>query len=498
MTENNLKRWRCTVCGYIHTGEAPPETCPICGASAAEFEVYEEPPKTTGPKLDEWRCMNCSYVHQGQKAPDFCPVCGVRSDRFTPVEKMQKKEVEREDISNIVIIGGGIAGVSAAESMRESSKKIDITLISKEPDLPYYRLNLTRFLAGEIEEESLPIHSEAWYNENNIELRLGQKVERLFSDANKLQLLSGEKITYAKLIVTMGSHAFIPPFEGTKLDGVHTLRTYQDTIKIIDGIKNVNSVLCIGGGILGLETAGALAKRGVNVTLLEVYDWLMPRQLNQRAGELLLERLENMGINVVLAAKTEEILGNNRLTGIRLQDGTKLDTELAIITAGVRANSYLARSAGLHVRNGIIVDDYLRTSASDVYAAGDIAEHGGVLYGSWSASQYQGSIAGLNALGIPTVFGGIPRSNTLKVLGIDLMSIGKFEPEDGSYFIIEGEIEQDYYRFVFRDGCLVGCVLMGNAEIGPKVKKIVEAKSDCSKIIKNNYTVNDVLSFIDD
>ncbi|MBN1864606.1 MAG: FAD-dependent oxidoreductase, partial [Victivallales bacterium] len=153
----------------------------------------------------------------------------------------------------------------------------------------------------------------------------------------------------------------------------------------------------------------------------------------------------------------------------------------------------LARKAGIEVDKGIVVDNHLRTSQEDIFAAGDAAEHNGQLYGSWAASQYQGGIAGLNALGIPTQFGGIPRSNTVKALGLDLTSIGKFTPEDGSYTVIEKEEESSYMEFVFCDGKMVGAILIGHPELAVKTKKAIESGKNFSIVLKNKPTTEDIL-----
>jgi len=492
MVENVSNKWRCTVCGYIHTGDDPPEMCPICGAAASAFEPYVEEIKRTISQ-DKWQCLNCNYVHSGPKPPDVCPICGVKSDRFDSIAPISEEIQTGTNVSNVTVVGSGIAGVSAVEAIRSVTSSTEITLISKEDCLPYYRLNLTRFLGGEVTEDVLPIWQGQWYRDFNINFRKGCEVESIQLKNKELLLSDGDKIKYEKLIIAVGAHPFIPPFSGVSKQGVMTLRTYDDALNMLDLIEPGSSCVCIGGGILGLETAGALVNQGVKVTVLESYEWLMPRQLNRRAGDLLTERVKKIGITLFQNVKTEKILGEDKVTGVQLHDGTTINADSVVITAGIRPNSHLARKAGLRVNNGVVVDDYLTTSQPDIFAAGDVTEHNGELYGTWSASQYQGKIAGLNAAGVPTIFGGIPRSNTLKVLGIDMMSIGQFEPADGSYQVIEDELNGDYYRFVFHDGCMVGCVLLGNAEIGPAIKMAIEKGRDCSGIIKE---YKDVLGII--
>jgi len=184
--------------------------------------------------------------------------------------------------------------------------------------------------------------------------------------------------------------------------------------------------------------------------------------------------------------------------GVLLDDQSTIDTDLLVVATGIRSNSYLGRTAGLDVNQGIVVDNLLKTSHPDVFAAGDVAEHHGCVYGTWAPSQYQGSIAGMNAAGANAEFGGIPRSNALKVLHLELFSIGRIEPADGSYEAIERQADEQYFRFVFRDGHLAGAILLGDAKLATQVKKAVEGKHDFSGLLAKHPDVGDVLDFLED
>lgn len=493
MNDSSTTSWRCTVCGYIHAGTEPPEFCPICGASAADFEPSDQhTPSATVTTSDRWQCMNCRYIHSGAKPPRVCPVCGVAAERFDSVQAANESQATGTGERNIVIVGAGIAGVSAAETIRTISEDARITLISRESALPYYRLNLTRYLAGEITDDVLPIHPQAWYDVNRVELLKDAEVSSLSPENKTVGLRDGRDIAFDTLILAMGSHPFMPPFPGATRDGVTTLRTVDDAHRILDMVSPGQACVCVGGGVLGLETAGALAKQGADVTLLESHAWLMPRQLNREAGDRLKEHLSRIGIKLLTEARTEEIIGDERVRGVLLQDGSTVPADLVVIATGVRTNSYLARKAALDVNKGITVDNHLMTSATQLYAAGDVAEHDGMVYGSWSASQYQGRIAGTNAAGGSMLFAGIPRSHTIKVLDIDLVSIGKFEPDDGSFDVVESDTDDCYCRFVFHDGCMVGCVLLGEAAAGPLAKKAIETGRSFADLLATHPTALDI------
>ncbi len=425
-----MKAWRCLVCGYVHRGDEPPETCPVCGAPASDFEPYAE-----------------------SAAPET---------------------VETAKAVRVVIVGAGIAGLSAAESVRKTSPDAPVTLLSQEDELPYYRLNLTRLLAGEIDEAALPIHPASWYDENRIELIRGGEVVRLDVEGRAVELADGRAIAWEKLILASGASAWVPPLAGADLDGVRVLRSVADARGLAGMVRPGLRVVCIGGGILGLETAGAFARRGAEVTLLEGHDFLMPRQLCRRAGDVLGEYVEGLGIKLRRNARTKAIVGDRRAEGVELEDGSKLDADVVVVATGVRSNTRLAKGAGLEVNQGILVDHRLAASHPDVHAAGDAAEHGGVLYGSWHAAQYQGSIAGMNAAGSSVEFGGLPRSHTLKVLGLDMTSVGRFEPADGNERAVEDESGRNYRRFVFHGTRLVGGILLGDTGLASKLSKAVE------------------------
>ncbi|NTV90211.1 MAG: FAD-dependent oxidoreductase [Clostridiales bacterium] len=472
-----LKSYRCAVCGYIHVGSHPPVNCPVCGAPAEEFEEYEDGKQQLKPANNSWRCLNCEYVHEGSSPPAVCPVCGAKSDTFEPYEKKHSDQ-PKDGMLKAIIIGGGIAALSCAEEIRNNSEKAEITMISKEKHFPYYRLNLTRFLAGETDKDSLTIYPESWYKEKRISLITGKEVHEIHKEQKSIQLEDGTSIPYDRLILANGAHPFIPPIQGSDLKNVVTVRTMEDSEFILEKMKSVKACICIGGGILGLEVAGAIAKSGVHVLLLEGSEWLMPRQLNRKAAARLKEYLKTIGVEVKENASTQEITGSEKCEGVRLSTGELLPAELVIITAGVRPNTNLARKSGLEVNSGMVVDNHMRTSEEDIYGAGDVTEHNGMLYGLWNAAQFQGKIAAQNVMGINSQFGGIPRSNVLKVLGLDMFSIGQFSPLDGSYYQYEKETPEYYYNFIVRDGRIVGSIVMGDKTLSIKVKQAVERGID--------------------
>jgi len=495
MPADDTRAWRCSNCGYVHRGPVPPESCPICGAPAEDFVPYEEPAAPAAASAArEWRCLNCHYVLASSTPPGDCPVCRMPANQFEPIPTIGVPPSGERGRYRALIIGAGIAGVSAAEAIRAASPEAEITLVAGEASLPYYRLNLTRYLAGEITLDALPIHPPSWYSEARVDLLSEVRAEAIDLPGRRVDLAGRGVVGFDRLVLATGAHPFIPPIQGSDHEGVETLRTSEDADRILHAAARGNPVVVIGGGVLGLETAGALARRGAQVTVLEGHEWLMPRQLDREAGRRLERYVAALGIRLEKRAVTREITGTARVERVVLADGRTIPAGVIVLATGVRPNTHLARRAGLDVNQGVLVNHHMMTSADGVFAAGDAAEHNGVLYGTWAASQFQGTMAGMNAAGLTVIYGGQPRSNTLKVLGLDLLSIGTFEPVDGSYVVVEDASPDRYFRFVLHDGRLVGAILMGDISRGAAVKAAIETRLDYSGLLLGKPTAADVIS----
>ncbi len=380
----------------------------------------------------------------------------------------------------IVVLGAGIAGVSAAEQARASNPKARVVLVSREAGLPYYRLNLTRALAENWSERQLEMHSKAWFQERGIDLVEGEAVS-IDRHRKRIGVLDGTTIDYDALVLATGAHAFVPPLPGVHRESVHVLRKLRDLSMIGAAARAGRRAVCLGGGLLGLEIAGGLARRGMHVTVVESMAWLLPRQLAKPAADLLEGNLRSLGVDVVLATQAEQILGDETARGVRLKDGREIDADLVLLAMGIRPNVHLARRAGLEVKSGVVVDDRLRTSDPAIWAAGDGAEHRGVVYGIWPASYAQGVIAGANAAGEAREFRRIPPANTLKVLSVGIFSVGRFEPSDGDA-MFEHTGEGSYVRLVARGGKLVGANLYGEVSAAGAIKAAVEEQTELSSL----------------
>jgi len=442
--------------------------------------------------------MNCNYVTKGASPPQSCPVCGLPDEHFSPDGGGQDASVKGGEEIRILVVGTGISGLSAAEAAREANNAAQVTLLGRETELPYYRLNLTRYLAGEVKYDDLAIHPESWYAEMGIDLKLGTEVRSIDPEDHRVELKDGSRLGYDKLILTAGAHPFMPPIPGAARACVSTLRSVDDADCLLAEVRPGARCVVIGGGILGLEAAGALARQECEVHIVEGFGYLLPRQLTPRAAELLALRVGELAIRVHTATQVEQILGDERVRAVKLSSGEELEADFVVVAAGVRPNSYLARQAGLKVKHGLLVDDRMTTSHPDIFAAGDVAEHAGLLYGIWGPALFQGKIAGMNAAGEQAEFGGIPPSNMLKVLGVDLFSIGQIDGSDGSYLVFDHEDHDCYYHLLFRDKQLEGAVLLGDTDLSQRLKSAIESGEDFSGLLDGRPAAPQVVRFLKD
>lgn len=476
-----MKTWKCEVCGYVHKGENPPEFCPVCGADRDRFsELVILVERPTPPPAQAWRCSICDHLHAGHSPPELCAVCSAPANLFAP-EQATVADTGTADVGCILILGAGVAGMTAAEEARKAAPGVVIQLISREPGLPYYRLNLTRFLAGEVTEAELAMQQADWYEQQRIELVEGE-VAAIAPESKQVNLRDGRVLGYDRLVLAGGAHPFVPPIAGATREGVLVLRTLADARNIRQRLRPGLRVVCIGGGLLGLETAGALTRQGAQVTLLEGQQWLLPRQLPRRGGELLQRHVESCGIAVRCGVQVRELVGDEQVQGVRLADDSEIPADLVIISAGVRPNSYLARQSRLKVKTGVIVDDRMRTSDPFILAAGDIAEHRGLLYGIWPAGYAQGVVAGINAVGGRAEFSGLAPSTRLKVLEVELFSIGQLGLVDASYELIEAESEGSYRALVCRDSRILGAALVGDTSLAGLLTDAIKEETQVAEL----------------
>jgi nitrite reductase (NADH) large subunit len=395
----------------------------------------------------------------------------------------------------VVIIGNGLAGTMAAKTLRELDQQVEVQVFAEEK-YPYYpRPNLIDFLAGRLPFDKVFAFSEDWHVRQRIDIRLATPVRRIFPNSREVEVGAGERIGYDALLIANGAFSFIPPIKGAAKRGVFSLRTMDDALAILDYLKDHPRVVIVGGGLLGLEIARAIRSRGAEVEVVEVFDRLLPRQLDSQGAALLKIQIENMGIRVRLGVLTEEILGVDEMSGLRLKGSAELSADMAVIAAGVRPNLALPSEAGLATDQGLIVDDRLQTSVSGIFAAGDAVQHRGRVYGIIPASFDQARAAAFNILGQEKNYEGTVWANTLKVVGIYVTSVGLVTPEGEAYKEMRKSSPEEgiYKKIVLQDGALVGAIWMGTKKGAGEITRAVTSRVQVGRWV--NTLLDDAFDF---
>jgi nitrite reductase (NADH) large subunit len=380
-----------------------------------------------------------------------------------------------------VIVGLGIAGISAARKIREVDKEGAIDIFTKEAYPFYYRPRLPDYVAGEVEVKGFIVNPASWYEKERITLHLEEGVSRVDPDKHEVETVKGETFAYDRLLLATGGNSFVPPIKGSDKEGVFALRNVADADRIKAYAAKSKKLILIGGGLLGLEAGNGLRKAGLKVAVMERSLRLLPRQTDPACSEILKAKMEEMGFTIMLEARSAEILGDKKVEGLRLESGETVSGDMILISAGVRPELGLAQAIGLEIDKAVVVNDRMETSRESVYAAGDVIQHRGHFYGIWPASQAQGEVAGVNMAGGEGRYEGTVMSNRLKVMGIDLVASGEIDPE--GQLECEKVVEKDkgiYRKLVLKEGRTIGCVLFGDVSGSQQLLNAIERGVDVS------------------
>ena len=370
------------------------------------------------------------------------------------------------------MVGNGMAGVRTIEELLKVAPDLyDITVFGAEPHPNYNRILLSPVLAGEQTLDEIVLNSWDWYEDNHITLHAGKKVVEVDRVKRIVRASDGTQEEYDRLLLCTGSNPFILPIPGKDLKGVIAYRDIADTNEMIETAKTHKKAVVIGGGLLGLEAANGLMRRGMEVTVVHVMPWLMERQLDVVAGKLLQKSLEDRGLKFMIGAQTQELLGDEtgRVKSIKFKDGVELATDLVVMAVGIRPNTALAESMRLHCNKGIVVNDTMQTTTdARIYSVGECAAHRGIAYGLVAPLFEQAKVAAnhLAQFGIGRYQGSLT-STKLKVTGIDLFSAGDFQGGEGTEEIVMSDPYGGVYKkLVIKDDKLVGACLYGDTVDG--------------------------------
>jgi nitrite reductase (NADH) large subunit len=393
---------------------------------------------------------------------------------------------------NLVMIGNGMAGVRTLEELIKIAPEFyNITVFGAEPHPNYNRILLSPVLAGEQTLEEIVLNDWSWYADNGITLHAGwtvTSVDRVKRIVHATKA-TGETMEapYERLIMATGSNPFMLPIPGKDLQGVLAYRDIADTQAMIDAAKTYKHAVIIGGGLLGLEAANGLMKRGMSVSVVHVGPWLMERQLDDVSGKLLQKSLEERGMQFLMGAQTQELVGGSdgRVKAVKFKDGSEVAADLVVMAVGIRPNTALAEAMRLHVNRGIVVNDTLQTTTDPrIYAVGECAAHRGIAYGLVAPLFEQGKVLAthLAEFGIGRYTGSLT-STKLKVTGIDLFSAGDFMGGEGSEEIVMSDPSGGVYKkLIIKDDKLIGACLYGDTVDG----------SWYFKLLREGRTVHDI------
>lgn len=371
-----------------------------------------------------------------------------------------------------IIIGNGIAGHAAALQIRKEDTDGGILIISKEAHHTYYRLKLTEMIAHPLAEKDLYIMTEEVARDAHIDVILSHGVEEIRTDDKTVRLDNGDVWQYDKLLLATGSVSFIPKTKGEDKKNVISLRTLEDLARMKEAFARSETVTVVGGGLLGLEAAYALLEQGLRVHVVEMAPWLLPRQLDHPSSAFLTEELEEKGLLIHTDRYVTEILGEDSVTGVRLQTGEEIPCDGVLFNIGVRPETQLAKAAGLSVDKGIIVNGHMQTNVEDVYAAGDCIEYNGTCFGLWTQSNAQGRIAGTNMTGKQLLYERPKLFSQLKLGDLILFSSGDVQNYDE---MREYQAEdQNFKKIFFREGKPVGAILYGDTKAMGAVNKMLD------------------------
>ncbi len=428
--------------------------------------------------MKKWRCIVCGYIHEGDEPPEECPICGVGPEEFELVEEEEEVTLDSPEVQKVIILGNGAAGMEAARTLRELRPTVQIQVFSDEPFRFYSRIHLSQFIGGDFPEERLYVHPMEWLEEHRILFYPENPVIRVFPEDHRVRDAAGAEHTYDRLIIATGARAFIPPLPGVEKTGVFALRNLSDARRIREYLKHCHTAVVIGGGILGVEVAFSLNQAGLEVTVLERGEYPMHRQLDEVGGNLFRQLLERQGIRFRTHLTVERVVGDGTVRGVETTAGEVISTDMVVFSTGIRSHTELATRAGLEVSRGIVVDDHLRTSHPHIFAAGDVAEFHGTVYGIWPAAVEQGAMAARNALGKETIYTGTLPIHVLKVAGMDLTSLGeKDATKPGQHTTVYLNQQEGQYLKLIHDGVyLQGAITLGIPGVGFRLEKLLKKR----------------------
>lgn len=391
-----------------------------------------------------------------------------------------------------LIIGNSVAAVGAVEALREVDSQSSLAIVSDEPLHTYSRPRISECLTSGEAVNRICYRPREFYDTYSVTPVLGVKVERIIPGNKAICLSDGRKLQYQKLLLATGSKPIVPPIRGIELAGVYYFTTYYHVEQLARNLSGINQAVVIGGGLIGLQAAEALCNIGIEVTVVEKLDRILAQSFDERASVLVQANFARHGVSIITSTSVEAILGDDgRVSAISLSNSTSIPCQAVVIAVGVIPRKELAEEAGLRTNRGVLVDDFMRTSDPDVYAAGDVCESLELITGerclmqTWPNAYAEGRNAGLNMAGQPTRYRGGISLNATHFFGYPVASAGLVGQMKGCVDLVEFDEPTGFYRrIIIRNGTPVGMVMAGDAlERAGIITALIRNKTDVSSFI---------------
>lgn len=398
---------------------------------------------------------------------------------------------------SIVIVGNGIAAISAIKSIREIDKFCKIHLIGEEKFYPYNRVRLSKGLLSGLEENKILIQKKEWYSENDVILYLDNKVISIDTNKRVVELSDGKIIGYTKLLLASGSHNVTPLISGINKHGVYTLKTLQDAWDIIERLEDAQIVLIIGGGVQGLETAWMMVQAGKKVILSHRSPRFMRTQLDEKASKLLEKAVLSSNIQILFNTQVSEVKGYDKVEGFMTTDGKSYECDTIIYSVGTKPNIDILNNTPIKTNNGIIVNEKMETNVESIYAAGDVAEYNNQIYGLWNIAIGQGKVAGYNIIGKDSIYKNIIPLTTLNAFNLSLFSMGIVDESKATDIVIDDRSEEGIYnKVLINNDKVIGAIVVGNIKVSPALKSAIEKETSLKGIDYNNTSFDELIQVI--
>jgi nitrite reductase (NADH) large subunit len=395
-------------------------------------------------------------------------------------------------ISRIGIIGNGVAATTAIREIRSKDKEIEIDVFTDERHPYYPRPNLIELVANRKTIKETIRYDMDWYEKNDVDLMLSTPVFQVDTKTKSVISTSKDYGKYDKILIAVGCRPFIPPFEGLHKNNVHVIRTLDDALDIREAVKGAGREIVVGGGILGIELAAAMKEVGGDPIVVSNDNRLLPMQLDDQGSAVLTSQIEKKGITVLFGFECRSISGEFDAEGIISSNNDSISGDLVVIATGVRSNTIIAKNSGIKYNKAVVTDQYMQTSAKDIFAAGDCMEYNNTWYGIIPWATTTARVAAQNMLEFGSAkFGGVTPSNQLQVAGIDLTSIGIIHPDSPDYeTLVSVDMENGkYFKAVVKEDVLVGGIALGSRKIALKLR---------SHIVKGDNIADVKQSLFDD